>query len=356
MDELADAIIKEITIRQHELEDEVKSIYFGGGTPSLLKTAHFEKLFNVIYKNFNVSASAEITLEANPDDLTETKLIELRNTPFNRLSIGIQSFNDEDLQLMNRTHNSTQAEAAIRDSVRHGFENISADFIYGLPGMSLNSWNKNLDKMFSLPVKHLSCYCLTVEPGTQLHKQVLNNRVRVPGDDLNAIFFETLMDRASQESFEHYEISSFSLPGYHSRHNSAYWNGSSYSGFGPSAHSYDGARRWFNIASNAAYIQSLKQNTLPVTEEHLTDIDKYNEYIMVSLRTSAGADIEQVERNWPGEIFESFRNEIKPYLKNGYMNSANNKIKLTNKGKLLADRIASSLFYSVKNHKKNKAV
>ncbi len=349
LDELVDCLVCEMELRWHYLSTDgskpkLDTIYFGGGTPSLLTTVHLEKLFASIDRYFEVSKDSEITLEANPDDLTEQKLEQLSQSPINRLSIGIQSFFDDDLAVLRRTHNSNQAIRAVESALKSGFNNLTIDLMYGLPGMTIKRWEENLIKAMSLPVQHLSCYCLTIETGTLLNKQVKDGKVMIPGDDATALQFELLMDIAEQHAFDHYEISNFARSGYYSRHNSSYWIHKPYLGIGPSAHSYNGKSRQWNISSNAAYISALGKKEIPATVESLTMHNRYNEYLMTGLRTSRGVHLDEIRENFGAELSETLSNDFSNHLASGNVQLSNRVYILTRKGKLLADRIASSLF------------
>ena len=349
MDELVNAIVSEIAIRKDYLrKDEnlpvLETIYFGGGTPSLLNEVQLHRIFDAIRKYYIISPSAEFTLEANPDDLTSEKLGMLRKSPVNRLSIGVQSFFAEDLLLMNRAHTAEEASASVMRAYESGFSNITIDLIYGLPGLTPARWQENLDKAFSLPVNHLSCYCLTVEKKTALDKMVREGKVEVPDEDLAAQHFLQLMDEAEKRGFEHYEISNFAKPDFRSRHNSAYWSGEHYIGIGPSAHSYNGFSRQWNVASNAAYADAISKGEIPATTETLTISNRYNEYIMTSLRTMEGIDAEVVSRDFGEDFLSDLLTHAEPWIDNGSLIIQNRHLKLTREGKLLADRIAAAFF------------
>ena len=343
---LLEAIAKEIVLRKNYFSShntEIKSIYFGGGTPSLLSEKELMQLFESLHRHFNIHPSAEITLEANPDDLTTEKLKELKNTPVNRFSIGIQSFSDEDLRYMNRAHNATHALACIRLAQDAGFTNISADLIYGTPTLSHSQWKKNLTQFFSLGIQHLSSYCLTVEPETPLAHLVKKGTVLGVEEERSAEQFETLMQMTTEAGYVQYEISNFCHAGSYSRHNTNYWMGGKYLGLGPSAHSYDGISRQKNIANNAHYITSIENGNLLFETEELTPANRFNEYVMTSLRTMWGCDPEKILQDFGRDIFNTFSAGAKKEISAGTMVQEKEVFHLTTKGKLIADSITSSL-------------
>ncbi len=324
--------------------DIIETIYFGGGTPSLLTKRELEELLFTIKNNYAISPSAEITLEANPDDINATGLNEWKSIGINRLSIGIQSFKEADLQWMNRAHNASEALNCIELAKDAGFQNFSIDLIYGTPLLTDEEWKNNVQKIIALDVPHIACYALTVEPGTALQKMIqLKKKTDVNTDD-QARQFLLLMTWMAEAGYEHYEISNFAKPGYRSRHNSSYWTGAKYVGIGPSAHSYTGSARRWNIANNALYIQSIKNNLIPFEEEILTEIQRLNEYIMTSLRTKEGLDLLFVENNFSKKERERIVKESISSIKKGMMMQEKNKLILANEGKLFADGIASDLF------------
>lgn len=346
MHQMVDAICLEMDLRNGYLPKgtPIETVYFGGGTPSLLSLESLDRIFNSIHKNFSLSESFECTLEANPDDLDKTKLTELKSTPINRLSIGVQSFHDSELVFMNRAHDSSQAIRSVYDSAEIGFDNITIDLIYGIPGSGIGKWATNLEQAFSLPVKHLSCYGLTIEPKTMLHKAVLSRHVLPEPDEAYAEQFSYLMDAAIAHGFEHYEISNFAKPGFRSRHNSRYWNNTSYIGLGPSAHSYNGMERSWNVPNNATYIRFLQSGNLSYTSEILSIKDKYNEHVMTRLRTIDGVSLDHICRNYGKEFEIHFNENVKQYLDSGHIMLKNGHYSLSRSGQHLADRIASDLF------------
>lgn len=324
---------------------EVNTIYFGGGTPSLLSQSELMDIFETLNKYFKISADAEITLEANPDDLTSKKIKELKDTPINRLSIGIQSFFDEDLKLMNRAHNSKEALSAVKASQDKGFENITIDLIYGIPTLTNEKWKQNLRTAFDLEVKHISSYCLTVEPKTALAHLVKEGKIKNIDEQQSADQFEIMLDEMRKNNFVQYEISNFCKDNFFSRHNSNYWLKETYLGLGPSAHSYNGNSRQWNISNNALYIQSLEKNKLPFEEEILTTSQHYNEYILTSLRTMWGTDLKYIEKRFGKDYLLYCLNEAEKHIHSQEIKNEGNKLFLTDKGKLFADKIASNLFF-----------
>ena len=340
-----DALLIEIDLRKTVFDQEtIHSIYFGGGTPSLLSDLDLARIFDKIYSSFLVSPMAEVTLEANPDDLSRSKIVQLKNTPINRLSIGIQSFRDQDLKFMNRAHNSKEALYSIKMCKQEGFTNLSIDLIYGTPGMDNSAWLENLNTAFDLNIPHVSSYALTVEPKTQLHYQILNKTVPNVSENNSAEQFSVLMNQMSKNGYEHYEISNFCKPGAYSKHNSSYWKKDRYLGLGPSAHSFYDNKRLWNVSNNAQYIKSLKVNNLPLQEETLTLENRYNEYVMTSLRTIWGCSIPIIQKDFSNELAVYFRKEIDEYVKENYVFVKNEVYYLSESGKLLADKITADLF------------
>ena len=343
--ELIAALLKELDLRQNYLQNEaVETIYLGGGTPSLLEVSDLEKLLGSIWQNFSTSPSTEITLEANPDDISEEKIREWLDTGINRLSIGVQSFFEEDLLWMNRAHNAKQAKDSLELACRH-FKNITVDLIYGTPMLTDNKWEKNVETILSYDIPHISCYALTVESKTALQKMIKLGKTEDVNPDKQSDQFLLLMRWLKDAGYEHYEISNFAKPGFRSRHNTSYWQGKKYLGIGPSAHSFDGVSRQWNISNNNTYIDSLKTNSLPFEKEILTAAQQLNEYIMTSLRTIEGIDLRLVERKFGKKEKEQLLQSVKKYMENKkvVVSEAGNLV-LTNEGKLLADGIASDLF------------
>jgi oxygen-independent coproporphyrinogen III oxidase len=352
-DELIEALIKEITITPYfiypsgnnKIINQIDSIYFGGGTPSILNADDLELIFNALYKKFIVSPFAEITLEANPDDINTKKLIDWRRTGINRLSVGIQSFNDEELRWMNRAHNAADSLRCIDEIISQGYTNFSADLIYGSYLLSNDEWKRNADILIEKKIPHISCYALTVEPNTALDKMIRLHKTAPADPEKQADQFLLLMNWMEQAGYEHYEISNYALPGMRSRHNSGYWSGETYYGFGPSAHSFDGKSRRWNIANNSVYIKSLQNNHIPFEEELLTPAQQLNEYIMTSLRTIEGLDLSRVIHEFGNHYREELITKSGKYLSSSKLSVNDTKLVLTAEGKLFADGIAADLFF-----------
>jgi len=342
--ELVKALALELQIRKEELKNQmVETIYFGGGTPSLLTNEELGFLIGEIYKNYTLAENPEITLEANPDDLTNKRINELKKTPINRLSIGIQSFFEDDLKSMNRAHNAEEAKQCLGQASKH-FDNITIDLIYGIPNMSLEKWNENLQTVFSFGVNHISAYALTVEPKTALDSFIKKGNYPPINEDLALQHFEHLMEETKKQGFVQYEISNFGKPDFFSKHNTSYWQGKPYLGIGPSAHSFNGTERSWNVANNSKYIQSIQVGELPLTIERLSVNDQYNEYVMTGLRTIWGVSLLKIENQY-GESFKSYLlQQAKPYFDNGQLVISEDKILISDEGKFLADGIASELF------------
>ena len=344
VDEMTDAICKEIRLKKDRITEQVGSIYFGGGTPSMLPSTSLEKIFNTLTTCFSIAANAEITIETNPDDLDAQKIADLRRLPINRFSIGVQSFFDEDLIWMNRAHNVNEAESCIKRSQDAGFENLSIDLIYGYPLLTDEKWLANIQKTIELQTPHVSGYSLTVESKTALANAIQKGKQVPLNEEQSASQFLILTDRLTKAGFEHYEISNYSLPGKYAVHNTNYWKGISYLGIGPSAHGFDGYNRYINIANNAKYLSFLANNKLAETVEELSKVDQFNEYIMTSLRTMWGTDLQKIKSDF-GKLFAAeTQKQIKPFIANGQLLLDNHIIKLSQEGKLFADGIAAELF------------
>ena len=312
---LIDAIVTELHIRKDYLQNSpINTIYFGGGTPSILNKEQFSIIFEAIYNLFTVSDNAEITFEANPDDLNQDFLDSLQLLPFNRISIGIQSFDDTDLKRINRRHTSKQAIEAVRNAQNAGFKNISIDLIYGLPYQTIENWEKQLDTALNLQIQHLSAYGLTYEEGTALWKQREKGKIEPVDDPTMNSMYQLLLEKVKDKGFEAYEISNFALPGYRSRHNSSYWKQEPYLGVGPSAHSYDLASRQWNVSSIKEYIKAINEHSPYFEREVLTLNDRYNDFVMVSLRTSDGLDIALMEKEFGTELAEYCLKNIKTFI------------------------------------------
>jgi oxygen-independent coproporphyrinogen-3 oxidase len=344
--EFVKAIIKEIDLQKDFLRNEsIATIYFGGGTPSLLTIEEACLVLEKIKKEFSLEKNIEITLEANPDDISKEKLLGWKDIGINRLSIGIQSFFEEDLVWMNRAHNQQQAYKCIEDSLAAGFDNISIDLIYGSHLLSDERWEKNIaTSSINYKIPHLSCYALTVEEKTPLHKQILLKKTVDVDPDKQARHFMILMEKLKQNGYEHYEVSNFAMPGFRSRHNSSYWQGKKYLGLGPSAHSYDGIIRKWNVANNIKYIESINKGVVESETEVLTETQKFNEYIMISLRTKEGLNLETIKTNWGEDKLTTMKRRLEKFKEHNLVNAAGTTIQLTNEGMLMADGIASDLF------------
>lgn len=347
---MTDAICKEIELKKNRITDQVGSIYFGGGTPSVLPFKNFEKIFDTITKNFSVASDAEITIESNPDDLNASKITDLRKLSVNRFSIGIQSFFEEDLVWMNRAHNAREAEDCIKRSQDAGFENLSLDLIYGYPLLTDNKWLSNINKAIELQTPHISAYSLTVEPRTVLAKMIKKGQQPPVNDEQSAAQFITLIDQLKAGGYEQYEISNFSKPGQYAVHNTNYWRGVPYLGIGPSAHGFDGQTRYLNIANNAIYLRHLEKGELAETIEELSQYDRFNEYIMTSLRTMWGTDLNKIEGDFSRLFLNDTLKSIQPFIEKQWLTNQENHLVLTQEGKLFADYIASELFLMEDDH------
>ena len=343
-DEMVLALAKELNMRKNELEGEVvETIYFGGGTPSILSIKDIEFLIDEVYKNYKVIENPEITLEANPDDLTYDKILQLANLPINRLSIGIQSFFDDDLKLMNRAHNAQESIKCLETATQF-FKNITIDLIYGIPNMSNQKWLQNIETALSFKVPHISAYALTVEPNTALERFIIKGKIPKPTDKLAQKHFQVLVNTLQDKGYIQYEISNFGKPNYFSRCNSAYWLGKKYIGIGPSAHSYNQIYRSWNINKNAKYIQSIKSNILPLDKEMLSATDKYNEYVMTGLRTIWGVSLEKIENEFGKNKLDYLLKQSQKHINKDFLFIENNVLKVSVKGKFFSDGIASDLF------------
>lgn len=342
---MVDAICKEIAMRQNYLQDKnLQSIYFGGGTPSLLNQKQLLQIFETIEKHFNIQPNAEITLEANPDDLSEEKLSELKHTPINRLSIGVQSFFDDDLKWMNRAHNVNEAENAIAMAKQKGFENITIDLIYGTPGLSNENWLHNIQKALALGVNHISSYALTVEPKTALATMIEKGKYADTNEEKAAEQFDILVNTLTANGFVHYEISNFAKPEFFAKHNSNYWKGKHYIGIGPSAHSFNTISRSWNVANNQKYLNAIAINELEITDEILTVNNQINEYIMTGLRTIWGCDLNFIALQFGETEKQRLIKEAAKFIDQDLLVINDSILLTTSKGKFLADGIAADLF------------
>jgi oxygen-independent coproporphyrinogen-3 oxidase len=338
------SIEKEMEIRSEELKEEINTVYFGGGTPSLIESEAIASMLNQAKKYFKIAPDAEITLEANPDDINIQKAKSWKSIGINRFSLGIQSFADENLQWMNRAHNAVQSFAAI-DTIRNaGFENFSIDLIYGTPGQTKEGWIKDVETALKMNIPHLSCYALTVEEKTALHTLIQKGEKQEVNQDEQAERFNVLMELTAEVGYHHYEISNLALPGFESKHNSSYWEGLSYIGFGPSAHSYDGKKRKWNIANNIKYVEAIAKQILPLEEETLSQNDRLNEYTMTSIRRSKGIEKNRLIQLGGESRLPEIQKMIQPYMESNKVVEDEKGWRLTNEGKFYADGIAAALF------------
>lgn len=344
-EEMLAGLKHEMALRQNELDGEIiETIYFGGGTPSILEVDEINDLIQTVYNLFEVNENPEITLEANPDDLDKATLYKLAESRVNRLSIGIQSFYEDDLKMMNRAHNSTEAIECLEIATSL-FDNISIDLIYGIPNMSNERWLSNVQRILDLGIPHISCYALTVEERTALNKLIKKGVIPSPEEEVAHQHFMLLIETLKANGYIHYELSNFAKPEYYSKNNSAYWLGKKYLGIGPSAHSFDGVHRSWNIANNTLYIKDIAEDKLPREIEELNLTDRYNEYIMTGLRTIWGVDLTRVEREY-GKTYHDYLVKLSTsFLEEELMHKEGNILTITNKGKFLSDGIASDLFY-----------
>ena len=338
------ALAKEIEMRKSEFQAEVvETIYFGGGTPSILTIEDLRFLINEVYKNYEVTENPEITVEANPDDLSKERIVELSNNKINRLSIGIQSFFEDDLKMMNRAHNSEEAKECLEFATQY-FDNISVDLIYGIPGMSNEKWLQNIETALSFNIPHISSYALTVEPKTALHSFIQKGIIPQPDDEVAQEHFQILVDKLSENDFIHYELSNFGKENYFSKNNSSYWLGKKYIGIGPSAHSYDGEQRSWNVSNNTLYLKSIQENKLPSETEILSKTDRYNEYVMTGLRTIWGISLDRIQTEFGKTYLDYLNQQAAKYIEDHLLFVDENILRTTKKGKFLSDGIASDLF------------
>jgi len=343
-EEMVLALVKELEFRKDEFQNEVvETIYFGGGTPSVLSIDDIRFLIDAVYQNYQVVEHPEITLEANPDDLDDETILQFANSLINRLSIGIQSFFEDDLQLMNRAHNSEEAKKCLAVATKY-FDNISIDLIYGMPNMSNEKWLQNIETALSFNISHISCYALTVEPKTALYKMIKSGIISNLDDDLAQQHFHILIDKLQENGFVHYELSNFGKPNYFSKNNTAYWLGKKYIGIGPSAHSFNGKSRSWNVSNNSIYLKAIAENKVPSEIEILSKTDQYNEYIMTGLRTIWGVSLERIETEFGSSYLEYLHQQAEKFISDNLLEVENNILKTTKKGKFLSDGIASDLF------------
>lgn len=345
-EKMINAICKEISLSApHQHKESIATLYFGGGTPSILHEEELKLIFDSLYQQFCFADDIEITLEANPDDITDKKLQQWKLLGINRLSVGLQSFLDEELLWMNRAHTATESLVCIDKIQAAGFTNFSVDLIYGSPILNDDDWKKNVAMVIEKNIPHVSCYALTVEPRTTLHTMIAQKKKQDVDTEKQSRQFLMLINWMKAAGYEHYEISNFAKPGYRSRHNSSYWAGDSYYAFGPAAHGFDGKKRWWNIANNSLYIQSLQNNIIPFEQETLTKTQQLNEYIMTMLRTMEGLDLNYIVHHFGEEKSFILKDISRKYESTGKLKINNNRIVLTDDGKLFADGIAADLFF-----------
>jgi oxygen-independent coproporphyrinogen-3 oxidase len=343
--ELVDAICAEIKLQQAYLPDQpLETIYFGGGTPSLLTETELDRLLTTIHDQYTIAPDAEITLEANPDDLTDAAKLTMLRRYVNRLSIGIQTFDEASLRWMNRAHNAHEALASVDRARQAGFSNLSVDLIYGIPNRTDAAWETDLTTMLALNVPHLSAYALTIEPDTAFGRWERSGKLTPADEQLAATQFEQLTAALTDGEYEHYEISNFAKPGQYARHNTAYWQRRPYLGVGPSAHSYNGVSRQYNIANNARYIADIRQAVLPATVEELTIADQVNEYLLTGLRTQWGCSVAELDALLGNDFSRQQQRELTDLYQTGWLRRDGDQLRLTPAGKLFADRVAATLF------------
>jgi oxygen-independent coproporphyrinogen-3 oxidase len=342
-DKMIAAIHAELQLRKKEAQRPVETIYFGGGTPSALSKEHIVGMLDQVHQHYDVIQSPEITLEANPDDLTLEYMQALQEAGINRLSIGIQSFHDSELKLMNRAHNASQALSSVTLAKKE-FDNVSIDLLFGNPNTTLDDWKRNLDHALQLEVPHISSYALTLEPKTALERFVDKGVVSLLDENVVEAQFHHLVDTLTQAGYDHYELSSFGKPGYHSQNNTGYWQGKTYLGIGPSAHGFDGNQRYWNVSNNASYMQQITKGELPQTIEKLSVVDIFNESIMIGLRASWGVSLQAMENKLGLRYRQHLEDQAKRFMDEGLLHIENNALKTTRKGAFLADGISAELF------------
>ena len=342
-DDMVNAIRQEIRLRKQDAKLPVETIYFGGGTPSVLITQQLRVLLGEVYNQFEVIDNPEITLEANPDDLSSAYILAVQNLGVNRLALGVQSFLDDELTLMNRAHNASQALLSV-EHAKKVFDNVSIDLLFGNPNTTLDDWKRNLDYALQLEVPHISSYALTLEPKTPLERFVDKGLVSTLDENVVEAQFHHLVDTLTQAGYDHYELSSFGKPGYHSQNNMGYWQGKTYLGIGPSAHGFDGNQRYWNVSNNASYMQQITKGELPQTIEKLSVVDRFNESIMVGLRASWGVSLQAMENDLGLRYRQHLEDQAKRFVDEGLLHIDNNALKTTPKGAFLADGISADLF------------
>jgi oxygen-independent coproporphyrinogen III oxidase len=337
-----DSLLKEVVLRQDYLGTEsISTIYFGGGTPSLFSIKEIESILSKINKLFIIEENCEITIELNPEDVTKTYITSLKKLNINRISLGIQSWRDSDLKMLNRRHDSSRAASALTETIKAGFENVTVDLIYGIPGMTVEDWVSNLDLTFSYDIKHLSAYHLTIEKGTVFGKMLEKGLISEIEEEESTLHFNTLIEKAESAGFVHYEISNFGKPGYISVHNSNYWKQVAYLGLGPSAHSFNGYSRQWNTRDLKKYIKAINSGTTFFEREELDIKKRFNEYIMTSLRTMWGIDLDYVEKMFEKEGYDYVVNLSGKFKNYGMIMQEKNRLILTNQGKIISDNIIS---------------
>jgi len=345
VEQFVSCLLKEMEIRKYFLDNKkIQTIYFGGGTPSLLSPAQIEILMNGLHKYFSIDSNIEFTLEANPDDLNKNYLTDILSLGVNRLSIGIQSFQDKDLKLMKRRHTAQQAIECVLLAQESGFKNISVDLIYGLPDLKIHEWEENIKSALDLNIQHISAYHLTIEPNTLFKKWWQQNKITLPDDDESLNQFNLLKELTQKNGFLHYEISNFAKDGFLSLHNTNYWMGKKYLGLGPSAHSYNLSSRQWNISNLQVYLSEISKGILPNEIENLSLNEKYNDYILVSMRTMWGADIQKIENEFGASYKHHFLNKQKKYFEKGLLKKSGNRFILSDKALFISDQIISELF------------
>ena len=338
--------VKEMNLQRHYLgKESVQTIYFGGGTPSLLSVEQLEKILNALYKNFNIDKNIELTLEANPENLNIDYLKGLQSLGFNRLSIGVQSFNDEDLALMRRNHDVQTAFKSVYNAKKQGFKNISIDLIYGLPHLSLKKWEHNLNKIMDMDIQHISAYHLTIEPNTLFKKWYDQNKIHLPDDKTSLEQYQLLVEKTEENGFLHYEISNFAKDGFLSLHNTNYWMDIKYLGLGPSAHSYNLTSRQWNISNLQVYLGEISKGKMPFEIENLSETEKYNDYMIVSFRTMWGVNLEKIESSFGKPLKNYFLKKVEKFIDGKFCIQNNYQIKLSEKGVFISDHIISELLY-----------
>lgn len=340
------AIVQELNLRKEYIgQERIETIYFGGGTPSQLNFNDFDKIFNAIRQNYDLSACNEITLEANPDDLNATYIASLRPLPFNRISMGVQSFRDDDLRFLNRRHSANEAIQAVYRCQEAGYTNLSIDLIYGLPGQTLAAWEENISKAIALDIPHLSAYHLIYEEGTALYKLKESGKITSVEEEASIAMFTMLINRLTAAGLVHYEISNFGKPGLFSKHNSSYWTGKKYLGLGPSAHSYNGENRQWNVSSLAAYLKGILEGNPDTETEHLDLYTRYNEFIITGLRTIWGINTDKLEALFGKELAAYCKQQAEPYLQNQLLYHKDRILTLSEKGIFISDGIMSDLLF-----------